>query len=144
PCGVLSTDELSSFVNTANGPVQGAPAQSQPVTGSVPATLSLTLGGPASFGTFAPGVAKTYDASTTADVVSTAGDAALSWAGANPLTNGAFTLRQPFTVDLSKSSWSAPVSHDAVTIGFHQPIAANDALRTGTYAAAVTFTLATT
>jgi len=36
------------------------------------------------------------------------------------------------------------VSHDPVTIGFHQPIAANDALRTGNYAATVTFTLATT
>jgi hypothetical protein len=119
-------------------------AGTTPVGGSVPATLSLTLGAPASFGAFTPGIAKTYDATTTADVVSTAGDAALSWSGSNHLTNGAFTMPQPFTVDFSKSAWSAPVSHDPVTIGFHQPIAANDALRTGSYAATVTFTLSTT
>jgi hypothetical protein len=144
PCGTLSPDELSSFVNTANGPVQGAPVQDGTVSGTVPATLSLTLGAPASFGTFTPGVAKTYDASTTADVVSTAGDATLSWSGPNHLTNGAFTMAQPFTVDLSKSSWTAPVSHDPVTIGFHQPIGATDPLRTGSYSATVTFTLSTT
>jgi hypothetical protein len=144
PCGVLSSDELAAFVATANGPVQGAPAQALPVGGNVPATLALTLGGQASFGAFVPGVAKTYDTTTTADVVSTAGDAALSWSGPNHLTNGAFTMTQPFTVDLSKSSWSAPVSHDPVTIGFHQPIAATDPLRTGTYSATVTFTLSTT
>jgi hypothetical protein len=43
-----------------------------PVGGTVPATLSLTLGAPATFGAFTPGVAKDYTASTTADVVSTA------------------------------------------------------------------------
>src|SRR6201991_1829854 len=46
--------------------------------GSVPATLSLTLGTPASFGPFTPGVTKTYESSTTANVISTAGDALLS------------------------------------------------------------------
>jgi hypothetical protein len=110
----------------------------------VPATLGLTLGAPAAFGAFTPGVAKTYDASTTADVISTAGDAALSFSGPNHLTNGAFTLAQPFTISLSKSSWSAPVSHDPVSIGFHQPIGATDPLRTGSYSATVTFTLSTT
>ena len=116
----------------------------QSVGGTVPATLALTVGGPASFGAFTPGIAKTYDATTTADVISTAGDATLSVSGPNHLTNGPFTMPQPFTVDFSKSSWNAPVSHDQVTIGFHQPIAANDALRTGNYATTVTFTLATT
>jgi hypothetical protein len=144
PCGQLSSDELSSFVATANGPVQGAPIQDGTVSGNVPATLSLTLGPAASFGSFTPGVAKTYNAGTTADVISTAGDAALSVSGPNHLTNGAFTMPQPFTVDFSKSLWNAPVSHDAVAIGFHQPIAANDALRTGNYSATVTFTLSTT
>jgi hypothetical protein len=144
PCGQLSSDELASFVQTSNGPVQGAPAQSAPVSGTVPATLALTLGGNASFGPFAPGVAKTYNTTTTADVVSTAGDAALSWSGPNHLTNGAFTMTQPFTIDLSKSMWTAPVSHDMVTVGFHQPIAATDPLRTGSYSATVTFTLSTT
>ena len=110
----------------------------------MPATLSLTLGAPASFGAFTPGVAKNYDATTTANVISTAGDAALSWSGANHLTNGAFTMPQPFTISLSKTMWNAPVSNDPVSIGFHQPIAANDALRTGSYSATVTFTLSTT
>ena len=48
-----------------------------PVGGMVPATLALTLGAPASFGAFTPGVAKEYTASTTANVISTAGDATL-------------------------------------------------------------------
>src|SRR5262249_14363505 len=47
------------------------------VGGTVPATLSLTLGANPSFGAFTPGVAKTYTASTTATVVSTAADADL-------------------------------------------------------------------
>ena len=44
----------------------------------MPATLSLTLGAPASFGAFQPGVDKEYAASTTATVTSTAGDATLT------------------------------------------------------------------
>ena len=35
---------------------------SQPVGGNVPATLSLTLGAPATFGAFTPGVAREYTA----------------------------------------------------------------------------------
>ena len=62
-----------------------------------PATLALTLGAPASFGAFTPGVAKVYTASTTATVVSTAGDATLSITDpstTNPgrLVNGTFAL----------------------------------------------------
>ena len=68
----------------------------------------------------------------------------LSVSGPNHLTNMAFTMPQAFTVDVSKSSWNAPVSHDPVTIGVHQPIAATDALRTGSYSATVTLTLSTT
>ena len=49
-----------------------------PVGGTVPATMSLTLGAPASFGAFLPGVARDYDASTTATVISSAGDTTLS------------------------------------------------------------------
>ena len=48
---------------------------------TVPATLSLTLGTPAAFGPFTPGVAKDYTASTTATVISTAGDATLTAVG---------------------------------------------------------------
>ena len=45
------------------------------VGGTVPSTLSLTLGAPASFGAFIPGVGRTYVASSMATVTSTAGDA---------------------------------------------------------------------
>ena len=53
-------------------------AATQTVGGDVPATMSLTLGAPASFGAFMPGVARDYTASTTATTVSSAGNATLS------------------------------------------------------------------
>ena len=115
-----------------------------PVGGSVPATLSLTLGTPGSFGAFTPGVEKTYTASTNADVVSTAGDATLTVSDPGHLANGAFSLPQPLQVSLSKSAWAAPVSNDRVTVGFSQKINADDALRTGSYSKSLTFTLSTT
>ena len=111
--------------------------------GTVPATLSLTLGAPATFGAFQAGVDRTYEASTTANVISTAGDATLTVDGGT-LTNGAFRLAEPLQIALSKSSWSAPVSNDAVTIGLKQHIGANDPLRTGNYSKTLTFTLSTT
>jgi alpha-L-rhamnosidase len=114
------------------------------VGGTVPPTLSLTLGTPATFGPFTPGVAKDYDASTTANVISTAGDATLSVSDPGHLTNGAFTLPEPLQVSLSKSTWTAPVSNDRVAIAFKQHINANDPLRTGTYSKTLTFTLSTT
>ena len=48
------------------------------VGGTVPPTLSLSLGAPATFGAFTPGVDRSYDATTTANVISSAGDATLS------------------------------------------------------------------
>jgi hypothetical protein len=114
------------------------------VGGTVPATLSLTLGAPASFGPFTPGVAKEYSASTTANVISTAGDAALSVSDPGHLSNGAFTLPEPLQVSLSKSVWTAPVSNDTVDVAFQQRIKASDPLRTGTYSRTLTFTLSTT
>jgi hypothetical protein len=116
----------------------------QPAGGSVPATLSLTLGAPASFGQFAPGVAKDYTASTTANVISTAGDAALTYSDPGYLMNGTFALASPLQVTLSKSSWTAPTSNESVTIGFTQHIGAADPLRTGAYSKTLTFTLSTT
>ncbi|WP_170179117.1 M20/M25/M40 family metallo-hydrolase [Solirubrobacter pauli] len=114
------------------------------VGGTVPATLSLTLGAPASFAPFVPGVADDYVATTTARVTSTAGDATLSVSDPGHLTNGAFSLPQPLQVAFSKSTWTGPVSNDDVTVTFKQSIGANDALRTGTYSKTVTFTLSTT
>jgi hypothetical protein len=114
------------------------------VSGSVPATLALTLGAPATFGNFVPGTTRTYTASTTANVVSSAGDAALAVSDPGKLTNGAFTLAEPLQVAFSKSSWSAPVSNDSVTINFTQLVKNTDPLRTGTYSRTLTFTLSTT
>ena len=69
----------------------------------MPATLSLTLGAPASFGAFAPGVTRDYTASTTANVISSAGDAALtvtdpSTTATGHLVNGTFSLPSPLLV----------------------------------------------
>jgi hypothetical protein len=89
-------------------------------------------------------VAREYTASTSANVISSAGDAALSVSEPGHLANGPFTLPQPLQVTFSKASWTAPVSNDPVTITFRQAIGANDALRTGTYAKTLTFTLSTT
>ena len=112
--------------------------------GAVPATLALTVAPGASFGAFTPGVDKDYTASTTADVVSTAGDAALSVSDPGHLMNGTFALPSPLEVAFSKSSWTAPVSHDPVGVTFKQHIGAGDALRTGSYSKTLTFTLSTT
>ena len=133
------------------------------VGGTVPATLSLTLGAPASFGAFTPGVAQVYSASTSANVISTAGNALLSVADPSTtatgrLVNGAFSLPQALQASgggeflpvggvaapITLKTWSAPVSNDPVTIAFRQAIGAGDPLRTGTYSKTLTFTLSTT
>jgi len=127
--------------------------------GSVAATLSLTLGAPATFGAFVPGVGADYDASTTANVVSTAGDAALTVADPSAtatghLVNGAFSLPSALqarggtgtfaALPATLKTYDGPASNDAVAVGFRQHIGASDALRTGTYAKTLTFTLSTT
>ena len=127
-------------------PLGNAPAAAEiapgTVGGTVPATLSLTLA-PASFGAFTPGVTQEYTATTTATVTSSAGDATLSVSDPGHLSNGAFVLPEPLRVELAKTTWTAPVSNDNVAVTFKQLIKATDALRTGTYARRVTFTLST-
>jgi hypothetical protein len=135
-------EQLRDFVSTTL--FKFTSGAGSPVGGTVPATLSLTLGAPASFGTFVPGVQSTYAASTTATVTSTAGDATLTASGPTHLVNGSFSLPDGLQVSESKSTWSGPVSNDAVTLSFAQHIGATDALRTGSYSASVTFTLSTT
>ena len=122
----------------------GSTSSTGKVSGTAPATLALTLGADASFGDFSAGVDKTYTASTTANVTSTAGEATLSVGDPGNLANGTFTLPEPLQVSLSKSSWTAPASNDAVTVGLSQHIGANVALRTGDYSRTLTFTLSTT
>ena len=136
------------------------------VGGTVPPTLSLTLGTPASFGAFTPGVAREYSASTTANVISTAGDATLSVSDPSSnatghLVNGSFSLPQPLRArgrnaehpstafaplesPVTLLTYGEPISNDAVTLEFRQSIGANDPLRTGTYSKTLTFTLSTT
>jgi hypothetical protein len=137
------------------------------VSGTVPATLSLALTGPAAaFQPFRPGVDGTYLATQSADVISTAGNALLSVGDPSSdhtghLVNGSFFLPQPLQARGIKSdaqgtapnpigsglnllTWTAPVSHDPVTIEFTQVIGKTDALRTGTYSKTLTFTLSTT
>ncbi|WP_053225646.1 M14 family zinc carboxypeptidase [Solirubrobacter soli] len=119
------------------------------VGGSVPATLALTLGAPAAFGAFTPGVAKEYTASTTATVLSTAGDATLTVADPSStatgrLVNGAFALASPLQGLGVVKTWSAPTSNESVPVTFKQAIAANEPLRTGAYSKTLTFTLSTT
>jgi hypothetical protein len=137
----------------------GAAAAEGGAGGTVAATLALTLGPPATFGAFTPGVARDYTAGTTANVISTAGDATLSVADPSPtapgkLVNGAFSLAQPLEASAggpfaaltpaTLRSYDAPVSNDNVAISFRQRVGANEALRTGTYSKTLTFTLSTT
>ena len=128
--------------------------------GSVPATLSLALGSSAGFGALMPGAGKDYEASASATVISTAGDATLSVAdpGASPgrLVNGAFSLARPVQAAVSGAfapvgggpltlhTYSGPVSNDSLTIRFKQTIGASEPLRTGAYSKTFTFTLSTT
>jgi hypothetical protein len=110
----------------------------------VPATLALTLGAPARFGAFTPGVAHTYEASMTATITFTAGDAALRVSDPGHLTNGAFSLPEPLEVLGVPKTWSGPTTGEPLEIGFRQAIKATDPLRTGSYSKALTFTLSTT
>jgi amidase len=126
-------------------PAEPPPVQvSSPVGGTVPATLSLTLGPPATFGAFRPGAADTYTATTTANVISTALDARLDVEDPGRLMNGSFALAQPVQVEIAPNRWTAPVSNAAVTLTFRQSIGADEPLRTGVYAKTLTFTLSTT
>ena len=132
------------------------------VSGTVPGTLALSIGPGVSFGAFTPGVARDYAGTTTANVTSTAGDAALtvtdpSATAPGRLVNGAFSLPQAVEARVAPSAFGAisgtplalktyagPVSNDPVPLDFRQSIGAADALRTGTYSKTVVFTLSTT
>ena len=97
------------------------------------------------FGAFTPGVARTYETTTPANVISTAGDALLSVADPSPqntghLVNGTFFLPQPLQArarnaantgtaynnvgssasPLNLLTYSGPISNDAVSLSFSQ------------------------
>ena len=100
------------------------------VGGTVPATLSLSLGGPATFSPFIPGVSSDYTASTTANVISSAGDATLtvtdpSTTAPNRLVNGMFALATPLQAKAAEAfaplgsplkTYDGPVSNDQVGV----------------------------
>jgi hypothetical protein len=114
-------------------------------------------------------VARTYEASMSGNVISTAGDAPLSVhdpssQNTGHLVNGSFFLPQPLQArarnaantgtaynnvgssasPLNLLAWDGPISNDAVSLQFRQRVNSNDALRTGTYSKTLTFTLSTT
>ncbi len=141
--------------------------------GTVAGQLALTLSSASpSFGTFAAGVGANYATSITAGVTTTAQNTSLTVADltgvgiAGHLFNSSgpgYSLASPVQVDGSSSAvgatgtpftnvsatqtpvvnYSQPVSNDNATIGFNQPIAATDPLRTGSYTTTLSFTLST-
>jgi hypothetical protein len=103
----------------------------------------------------------------TANVIASAGDAALSVVDPSSnapghLVNGAFSLPSALKATATSAgataaaggavsgspltllTYAAPVSNDAVAIAFTQEIGQTDALRTGSYSKTLTFTLSTT
>src|SRR4051794_3145111 len=145
----------------------GADNESGTVGGTVPGTLSLTLGSAPAFGAFLPAVARDYETTGTATVTSTAGDATLSVVDSSSvapgrLVNGSYSLPQALQVKATSAgglgsayaalsgaprtllTYGGPIANDAVTLGFKQSIGANDALRTGAYSKTLTYTLSTT
>jgi hypothetical protein len=144
-----------------------------PVGGDAPPTLNLTLGSPASFSPFIPGLSRDYSSSMTASVTSTAENAALTVADPSAtatgrLVNGAFSLTSPLQAGAVSTyeyavkpmipmgsvgssaapytllNYNGPVGLDSVTLNFKQSIAETEALRTGGYSKTLTFTLSTT
>jgi hypothetical protein len=133
----------------------------------VPTLLALTLGSTtANLGAITPGVAQNYDASVTALVTSTAGNATLSVSdpgdGSGKLTSGSAQFASPLQVRAANAanpssafaplsgtpvtllSWPKEISNDPVTISIRQSVSANEPLLAGGYAKTITFTLSTT
>src|SRR4051794_4564414 len=86
----------------------GADTEPGDVGGTVPATLSLTLGTAPAFGAFTPAVARDYETTGTATITSTAGDATLSVVdpssvASGKLVNGAYSLPQTLQVKASSA-----------------------------------------
>jgi glucose/arabinose dehydrogenase len=163
----LTTTYADGGTSTKTVTFEVPPTASTSVGGTVVPTLALTLGGPASFGQFVAAQANTYTAQTTANVISTAGNATLTVTDATGtapghLINGTSVMPQamkaratnaanPNTAfgtlsenPLTLLTYPAEISNDAVTLQFQQPVAATDALRSGSYAKTLTFTLSTT
>jgi hypothetical protein len=159
--GNVTTKSVTYMVNSADFPGT--------VSGSVAATLSLSLGAAPNFGAFVPGVMREYTATGGGNIISTAGNATLTVAdpsttNTGKLVNGGFTLANPLMASATGTggtagpggavggsaapttllTYAAPVSNSALTLTFKQTIGANEPLRTGNYSTTLTFTLSTT
>ena len=121
-----------------------------------------------SFGTFVPGLGRTYSTALAAAATTTTGDATLSVTDPSTnapghLVNGSFALAEPLGVravglgdpadtpysevgntPLALKSWGSPISAAPLTLGFSQEIGGTDPLRAGRYGKTLTFTLSTT
>src|SRR5262249_6860942 len=100
------------------------------IGGNVSATLSLTLGAPASFGAFTAGITKDYDAQMSAGVISTAGDATLSVADPSAtapghLVNGAFSIPTALLAKANAGSYSTVGSAPASLLTYSGPVSNN-------------------
>ena len=176
----ISTSTIGSFTFTVNAKDAAGNTQTAtrhysvvPVSGEVgggtAATLNLSLGTPASFSPFIPGVGKDYTTSMTATLTSTAADATLWVADASStatgrLMNGTFALDNPLQIGATSPNgvsspmaavggsasptklltYNGPLGAEAATLNFKQTIGGTEALRTGGYAKTLTFTLSTT
>jgi type 1 glutamine amidotransferase/glucose/arabinose dehydrogenase len=136
---------------------------------TVPTVLSLTIGAKPSFGALTPSVAKDYNASTTAMVLATSGDAKLSVSDPSTtatghLVNGTYSLPSALQVKASSTTtgvggafanvrgsgdpttllaYAGPTPSDTVVLDFLQHVSVTDALRAGSYSKTLTFTLST-
>ena len=148
---LLVADTYNNRVQRFQAPAVSVPAS---VGGTVPPTLDLALGAGGSFSAFTPGVQRTYTTSVAVEVLSTAGDAALTLADPSTtapghLVNGRYALTQPLLAGGAPlpsvvRTWTAPTSHSPVQVDLAQAVGANEPLRTGTYTKTLTFTLSTT
>jgi len=152
--GKLTADK--TVVVTAEGASTSTPVE---LGSNVAPTLGLSLSAATAFPAFVPGETRDYTTSTTATVVSTAADAALTVndpgaAKSGYLSNGSFSLAKPLQVKAgagdwkgipsSLATWATPVGKTTVDLSFKQTIAENDPLRSGRYSTTLVFTLSTT
>jgi hypothetical protein len=129
PVAVPEGGAFEARATDGNGNAASASVDVPEPLPSPPAALSLTLGPAASFGTFTPGIDRTYTASTT---LSATPGSHLEVSMPGQLVSETARLEQPVQVAVSAS---------AVT--FTQTISADEVLRTGTYSGTATFTLST-
>ena len=132
--------ERSVTFTIADGTGDSAQAELDVIAAVVPGTLSLTLGGPATFGAFVPGVQREYTANTFLTATSSLHASELT-VELGHMANGPMSLPEPLRADLSQSRWSGPIAEERVDVTFRQLVKATDRLFEGTYAQRVRFML---